>query len=125
VQVRIQVACEEFRPIALRGSIIYFLIAEMSSIDVMYQTSLAQFLQVFQLAMNMAEKAPIPAKRINNVVDELTFRTFLYVSRGYLEIHKKIYTLLLALKLQMNAELITMEHFSCLVPPHPNPFPDS
>jgi len=114
-EVRIQVACEEFRPIALRGSIIYFLIAEMSAVNVMYQTSLSQFLTVFQLSMNSAEKAAIPAKRISNVVEELTFRTFLYVCRGYLEIHKKIYTLLLALKLQLNSEVITMDHFSCFV----------
>eukprot|EP00960_Hanusia_phi_P069522 767109-Hanusia_phi.AAC.3 len=112
---RIRAACEEYRPIAARGSIIYFLIAEMSVVNPMYNTSLAQFIQVFQLSMVQSEKAAIPAKRITNVVEELTFRTFLYVCRGYMEIHKKIYTLLLALKLQLQAELINQDHFSCFV----------
>ena len=69
-------------------------------VNTMYQTSLAQFIGVFQQSMKEAEKAAIPARRIGNIVDDLTFRTFLYVTRGYLEIHKKIYALLLALKLQ-------------------------
>jgi dynein heavy chain len=114
-ELRIKTACEEYRPVASRGSIIYFLVAEMSAVNPMYQTSLSQFVQVFQLAMDNAEKAAIPAKRITNVIDELTFRTFLYVCRGYMEIHKKIYALLLALKLQLNSEVITQEHFSCFV----------
>eukprot|EP00961_Rhodomonas_salina_P234379 3167702-Rhodomonas_salina.1 len=114
-EARIKIACEEYRPVATRGSIVYFLIAEMSAVNPMYQTSLAQFVLVFNLSMTMAEKAAIPSKRIANVVDELTFRTFLYVCRGYMEIHKKIYTLLLALKLQLSSDAITMDHFGCLV----------
>ena len=112
---RIKIACEEYRPVAKRGSIIYFLIAELSPVSTMYQTSLAQFIGVFQQSMKEAEKAAIPAKRIANVVDDLTFRTFLYICRGYLEVHKKIYALLLALKLQLSSDIITMDHFACLV----------
>ena len=112
---RIKIACEEYRPVAKRGSIIYFLIAELSPVNTMYNTSLAQFIGVFQQSMKEAEKAAIPAKRIANIVDDLTFRTFLYICRGYLELHKKIYALLLALKLQLQTETITQEHFNCLV----------
>lgn len=36
-EVRIQSACEEFRTVATRGSILYFFIAEMTCINVMYQ----------------------------------------------------------------------------------------
>jgi len=114
-ELRIKVACEEYRPVARRGSLIYFLIAELSPVNTMYQTSLAQFIGVFQQSMKEAEKAAIPARRIGNIVDDLTFRTFLYVTRGYLEIHKKIYALLLALKLQLQSEIITMDHFGSLV----------
>lgn len=45
---KITEACEEFRPVAHRATLIYFLIAEFSVVNCMYQTSLAQFTQLYE-----------------------------------------------------------------------------
>lgn len=101
--------------VATRGSILYFLIVEMSMVNVMYQTSLRQFLGLFDLSMAKSTKSPITAKRINNIIEYLTFEVFAYTSRGLYEKDKFLFTILMTLKIELQAGRIKMEEFQCFI----------
>ena len=100
---------------ALRGSILYFVIVEMSMVNVMYQTSLKQFLELFDLSMARSPKSPITSKRINNIIDYLTLLVFQYTARGLYEMDKFLFTILMTLKIEMTAGRVRGEEFSVFI----------
>lgn len=70
---KINVAREEFRAVAARGSILYFLIVEMSNVNVMYQNSLKQFLTIFDNSIIKSTKSTDTEERIDIILKYLTF----------------------------------------------------
>ena len=106
---KINEACEEYRPVAHRATLIYFLIAEFSVVNCMYQTSLNQFNQLYELAIDNSEKATLPSKRINNIIDYMTYEIYLYIQRGLFERHKIIFALMLTSKVLASAGKVKAE----------------
>eukprot|EP00230_Micromonas_polaris_P000498 CAMPEP_0119208236 /NCGR_PEP_ID=MMETSP1327-20130426/486_1 /TAXON_ID=38833 /ORGANISM="Micromonas pusilla, Strain RCC2306" /LENGTH=4554 /DNA_ID=CAMNT_0007204705 /DNA_START=159 /DNA_END=13823 /DNA_ORIENTATION=- len=107
--VKITEACEEYRPVAHRATLIYFLIAEFATCDVMYQTSLRQFNALYGQSIDDAEKAAMPAKRIKNIMEHMTYTIYLYIQRGLFERHKLTFALMLTNKIQVSAKALSLD----------------
>ena len=84
-------------------------------VNIMYQTSLKQFLGIFDLSMAKSKKSPITGKRIDNIIEFLTFSSFKYTSRGLYEEDKFLFTVLMTLKIEINAKRIRSEEFQTFI----------
>ncbi|CAL7938026.1 unnamed protein product [Xylocopa violacea] len=114
-ELRIDTAREEFRPVATRGSVLYFLICDMALVNCMYQTSLVQFLERFDISMERSEKSPVNQRRINFIIEYLTYEIFKYKARGLYEIHKYMFILLMTLKIDLQREAISHGEFQYFI----------
>lgn len=108
-------AREEFRAVAARGSILYFLIVEMSNVNVMYQNSLKQFLMIFDNSINKSIKSSVTEERIQNILQYLTYEVWNFTMRSLYERHKPLFTLMLAMKIDCHKNQITHEEFMTFI----------
>jgi dynein heavy chain len=90
---------EQFRPVAARGAVLYFCIVEMSLVSWMYNTSLYQFLSLFDLSIDVAPKAQLLKDRVANIIDTLTYKVYRYINRGLFEKDKITFKLMCSLKI--------------------------
>lgn len=112
---RIAGAREEYRPVATRGAVLYFLVVQMSVVNHMYQTSLMQFNGIFDHSILRSEHHPVTAKRITSIIDYLTLSVFKYVIRMLFSKHKLLFVLLLACKIEMKAGHLDPVAFEALL----------
>ncbi|XP_035385934.1 dynein heavy chain 6, axonemal [Electrophorus electricus] len=97
----IDTAREKYRPVAARGSVIYFVIASLSEIDPMYQFSLKYFKQLFNSTIDASEKQSDLAARLRTLLERTLLSAYTSVSRGLFERHKVIYSFLLGVEVAM------------------------
>lgn len=90
---------EQFRPVAARGAVLYFCIVEMINVNWMYNTSLQQFIDLFEWSIDNAAAAPIQKDRVNNIIEKLTFKVYQYINRGLFERDKVTFKLMVSMKI--------------------------
>ena len=98
---------ELFRPVAARGAVLYFCIVEMSLINWMYNTSLQQFLGLFDYGIDASPKAQLVKDRVNIITQWLTRRVYRYINRGLFERDKITFKLMMATKILIKEGKLT------------------
>uniref|UniRef100_A0A8C9WNZ6 Dynein axonemal heavy chain 6 n=1 Tax=Scleropages formosus TaxID=113540 RepID=A0A8C9WNZ6_SCLFO len=98
-ELMINAAREKYRPVATRGSVMYFVIASLSEIDPMYQFSLKYFKQLFNTTIETSERSSDLDVRLQTLLDQTLLASYTSVSRGLFERHKAVYSFLLCVEI--------------------------
>lgn len=112
---KIMKAREEYRAVATRGSILYFLIVEMSFVSIMYQNSLKQFLTIFDNSITKSARSNVTEERINIILRYLTYEVWAFTSRSLYERHKLLFTLMMAIKVDFFRGVINYTEFMSFI----------
>ncbi|XP_071376580.1 dynein axonemal heavy chain 11 [Centroberyx affinis] len=114
-EVKINEAREHYRPVAVRASLLYFIMNDLNKINPMYQFSLKAFNVVFHKAVDVAEACEDVKSRVNTLIDCITYSTFNYISRGLFERDKLTFTAQLAFQLLLMSKEIDVRELDFLL----------
>merc|ERR1719223_742776 len=111
-EIEINEKREQFRPVATRGSIMYFCMTDMILVSNpitgqpsgwMYNCSLVQFLDQFDISIRNSEKVQPTAKRVDKITEYLTYQVYRYMNRGLFERDKMTFKFMVTLRIQVMA----------------------
>lgn len=103
---------ELYRPVAIRGSILYFVIADLANIDPMYQYSLEFFQKLFNRRLDVSEKADELEKRLEILKTDITSSFFVNICRGLFEKDKLLYAFLNASSIIRRDNRISLDEWN-------------
>merc|ERR1719159_841819 len=115
-KVEINEKREQFRPVATRGSIMYFNMVDMTNVvnpitsqpsGWMYNCSLLQFLEQFEVSVRNSEKTQQTSKRVEKIVHFLTYQVYRYMNRGLFERDKMLFKLVVTMKILVVGQILT------------------
>lgn len=104
-----------YRPAARRGAILFFVLSEMSSVNSMYQYSLASYLEVFEYSLRKSMPDTIIVKRLRNIMDTLTHNVYNYGCTGIFEKHKLLFSFQITIKLEQDEGRVHQEQLDFLI----------
>nr|XP_033183004.1 dynein heavy chain 6, axonemal [Bombus vancouverensis nearcticus] len=112
---KITVAREKYRSVANRGSVLYFVVANLANIDPMYQFSLKYFSQLFNTVIETTEKEADLQRRLQTLLNEITLAIYTNVSRGLFEKHKLIFSFMLNIAVHINEQIVSQAQWNFML----------
>jgi dynein heavy chain len=103
-----------YNPIAIRGSVLYFSMAGLSVLNIMYEYALSAFLQVFNLSLERSKKDSSIDSRVVNVIEHLTLSVYNYTCTGLFERHKLLFSFQMTCMILKEAGNLDRKRLPCL-----------
>lgn len=95
----VEISRDAYRPVARCGAVLYFVLAQLSTINPMYEYSLNAFLEVFVSSLQKSKPDSVLSKRLAKIMDTLNYTVYNYACTGLFERHKLMFSLQMTLKL--------------------------
>nr|KAJ3423035.1 Dynein heavy chain 10, axonemal [Polyrhizophydium stewartii] len=95
----VEASRDAYRPVAKCGAVLFFVLAELSTINPMYEYSLAAFLEVFVGSLHKSKPDPSLPKRLAKITDTLKYAVYNYACTGLFEKHKLMFSFQMTMKL--------------------------
>jgi dynein heavy chain len=112
-QEEISVAMNKYAPVARRGTVMYFVIADLALIDSMYQFSLNYFGNLYSSIIDTTKEQK---DRINLLISNITSTVFENICRGLFNNHKRIFSFLVAAKILIQElKTVTLGEWNSLI----------
>jgi dynein heavy chain len=103
---------EKYRAVARRGSVLYFVIADLAIIDPMYQYSLEFFSKLFNRRLDKSQKSEHLEERLNILINDITESFFVNICRGLFEKDKLLYAFLNASSILRRSGAINIDEWN-------------
>ncbi|XP_076621651.1 dynein heavy chain at 89D [Colletes latitarsis] len=91
-----------YRSVAKRGAILFFVLADMATVNTMYQYSLISYVEVFANSLKKSLPDPSLQHRLNNIILMLTKNVYDYGCTGIFERHKLLFSFQICTRLQQS-----------------------
>eukprot|EP00948_MAST-09A_sp_MAST-9A-sp1_P000520 g520.t1 len=121
----------QYRPVATRGSLIYFVVADLAKVDPMYQYSLQYFKGLYNKSIDLAKPSEDLSTRLDFLEECETETIFLNICRGLFEKDKLMFSFLITISILKNRGDMSEAEWSLLlrgaglvVNEKPNPLPE-
>lgn len=112
IEYDINMVREIYNPVAIRGSLLYFTIVDLSTIDPMYQFSLEYFKEIFIQSIERAPKFEDDLERVSCLITEITKDIFSNIKRSIFERHKSLFSFLIITNILKNEHSIRSDEWN-------------
>jgi len=105
-------AREGYRSVAVRGSILYFVVADFALVDPMYHYSLTYFTKLFNQCMERSERSADLHVRLATLIAYITHNIYVNICRGLFEKDKMLFSFLVSVQVLRQAATISEDEWS-------------